>query len=68
MKIECLLDGKEVECKVTENLGFQGDRFTKAVEYNGEERIVQKYGEIWMPRTEAEKLGLRGRKINDNLL
>lgn len=45
MKIKILLDGKEVEAKVTENMGYQGDRLTKAVEYEGKEHIVQKYGD-----------------------
>ena len=58
MTIKILLDGKEVEAKVTENMGYQGGRLTKAVEYKGEEHIVQKYGDTWKPREASEKIGL----------
>ena len=58
MKIKISLDGKEVEAKVTENMGYQGGRLTKAVEYEGKEHIVQKYGDIWKPRETSEKIGL----------
>lgn len=58
MIIKILLDGKEVEARVTENMGYQGGRLTKAVEYEGEEHIVQKYGDTWKPREISEKFGL----------
>lgn len=58
MKILCEFDEQQAKCPVTENMGFQGGRTTKAVIYQGKERIVQKYGDIYKPRGVAEKLGL----------
>jgi hypothetical protein len=57
--MKCYIDGKEVNAKVTENLGFQGGNYAKAVEYQGEEHIVVKKGDKWMNRTVAERLGIR---------
>ena len=57
-KILCEFDGEQVECKVTENMGFQGGDYVKAVEYEGQERIVIKRGNIWRPKTIAEKCGV----------
>ena len=56
-KILCEFDGKQTECKVTENMGYQGGDYVKAVEFEGKERIVVKRGKIWRPKTVAEKLG-----------
>ena len=56
MKVLCEFDGELVQCKVYENMGVQGGRLTKAVFYRGEERIVQKYGNIYKPRSISEKL------------
>ena len=56
-KILCDFDGKQIECKVTESMGYQGGDYVKAVEYEGKERIVVKRGKIWRPRTFAEKFG-----------
>lgn len=58
MKI--IFDGKSVEAKTTENLGYQGGYQTKAVEYQGKEYIVIKDGGIWRTRTLEDK-GLHGR-------
>jgi len=55
-KILCEFDGIQIECKVTENMGFQGGDYVKAVKYNGEERIVVRRGAIWRPKTISEKL------------
>ena len=56
-KILCEFDGKQTECNVTENMGYQGGDYVKAVEFEGKERIVVKCGKIWRPKTVAEKLG-----------
>ncbi len=56
-KILCELDGKLVECKITEDMGYQGGYYVKAVEFEGAERIVVKRGKIWRPKTVAEKFG-----------
>ena len=56
-KILCEFDGKQTKCKVTENMGYQGGDYVKAVEFDGEERIVVKRGKIWRPKTVAEKFG-----------
>ena len=60
-KILCEFDGKQVQCKVHENLGYQGGDYVKAVEYEGNERIVVKRGQIWRPKTVSEKFGIAGR-------
>jgi hypothetical protein len=60
-KILCEFDGKQYACKVIENLGCQGGDYAKAVEHNGEEKIVVKRGNVWRQKTPAEKLGLSGR-------
>ena len=51
-------DGKQIECKVTENMGFQGGCYVKAVEYDGKERIVVKRWNIWTPRSVIERCGV----------
>ncbi len=55
-KILCEFDGLRAECKVIENMGFQGGRYTKAVIYEDKERTVQNYDGIWKPRKISEKL------------
>lgn len=60
-KVLCEFDGKQERCKVIENMGYQGGDYVKAVEFNGEERIVVKRGMIWKPKTVTEKFdGFRG--------
>ena len=60
-KILCEFDAKQVQCKVLENMGYQGGDYVKTVEYEGNERIVVKRGQIWRPKTVSEKFGgLRG--------
>lgn len=58
-KVKCNIDGKETECKVIENMGFQGGVHVRAVEYEGKERIVQRYNgeKIYRLRTVMERLG-----------
>ena len=56
-KILCEFDGKQVECKVTENMGYQGGDYVKAVEFEGKELIVVKRGRIWRPKKVSEKFG-----------
>ena len=56
-KILCELNGERVKCKVTENMGYQGGNYVKAIEYHGKEFIVIKDGRIWRPKTIEEKLG-----------
>lgn len=56
-KILCDFDGEIVECKIIENMGYQGGDYIKAVDYDGKERIVVKRGKIWRPKTVAEKFG-----------
>lgn len=61
--MKVVINGKEVEAKVTENMGYQGGRPTKAVEYKGKEYIVQKYGSIWKPREVTEKIFLSRNRV-----
>ena len=56
-KILCEIDGKLLECKVIENMGYQGGDYVKAVEYDGRERIVVKRDKIWRPKTVSERFG-----------
>jgi len=56
-KIICEFGSEIVKCKVLENMGYQGGDYVKAVEYNGQERIVVKKGNIWRPKTVMEKFG-----------
>lgn len=55
-KILCEFEGTQLQCRVIENMGYQGGDYVKAVEYNGEERIVVKRGQIWRPKTALEKI------------
>ena len=48
MKLKCLLDQKLVDCKVIEDLGYQGGKYAKVVEYKGEEIVVIKVGGRWL--------------------
>jgi len=57
-KVLCEFDGIQVECKVIENMGYQGGDYVKAVEHGGKERIVVKRGNIWKPKSISEKCGL----------
>jgi hypothetical protein len=57
-KILCEFDGIQVRCKVTENMGFQGGDYVKAVEHEGKERIVVKRGNVWRPKTVSERCGV----------
>lgn len=59
-KILCEFEGNQVQCKVLENMGYQGGDYVKAVEYEGKERIVVKRGQIWRPKTVMEKFGVGG--------
>ena len=34
-KILCEFDGRQTECKVTENMGYQGGDYVTAVEFEG---------------------------------
>ena len=56
-KVLCELNGEQVKCKVTENMGYQGGDYVKAIEYEGKELIVVKRGNIWRPKTVLEKFG-----------
>ena len=60
-KILCEFDAKQVQCKVLENMGYQGGDYVKTVEYEGNERIVVKRGQIWRLKTVSEKFGIAGR-------
>ncbi len=42
--MKCLLDQKLVDCKVVEDLGYQGGKHAKVVEFNGETVVVVKSG------------------------
>lgn len=63
MKIKISLDGKEVEAEVTENMGYQGGKLTKAVEYEGKNtlyrnrKILENLGETF------KKIGLWRAKL-----
>ena len=45
--MKCTIHGEKRKCKVTENMGYQGGRYVKAVECEGKEYIVVKDGEVW---------------------
>lgn len=44
----CKIDGKMVDCKVVENLGFQGGVCAKIVLHNGKETVVIKNAGLWV--------------------
>jgi len=46
--MKCILDQKLVDCKVVEDLGYQGGEFAKVVEYKGQEVVVVKVGGRWL--------------------
>jgi hypothetical protein len=58
-KVKCVFDGHVVECKVNENLGFQGGVYVVTVIFNNKERFVQKYkGQSeYRERTIQERFG-----------
>lgn len=51
------IKGKDVEVKVIENLGYQGGRYAKVVEYNGEEHVVVKSGSGWFQHVPSIQYG-----------
>jgi hypothetical protein len=53
--MKCIINGKEVNAKVTENLGFQGGYNAKAVEYEGKEYIVVNKSGTWQQRSVADR-------------
>ena len=55
-KVLCEFNGKQCQCKVLENMGYQGGNHVKAVEYEGKEKIVVKRGKIWRPKTVMERM------------
>ena len=55
--MKALIDGIEREVKTTENMGFQGGYYTRAIEYDGKERIIQKIGGAWQTRTPQMRIG-----------
>lgn len=46
--MKCILDQKLVDCKVVEDLGYQGGKHAKVVEYEGQEVVVVKVGGRWI--------------------
>lgn len=56
LSVKCIIDGIEVNAKITENLGYQGGAYRKAVEYQGQERIVTNIGGIWQTADPKSKL------------
>lgn len=54
--MKCIIDGIEVNAKMTENLGYQGGAYRKAVEYQGKEYILTKIGGIWKQGNPINKL------------
>ena len=56
----CYIHGERRECKITENMGYQGGRYVKAVEYEGKEYIVVKDGKLWRTVDPIEKFRLPG--------
>ena len=46
--MKCNIDNCIVDCKVVENLGYQGGMYAKVVLYNGIERVVVKTGGMWV--------------------
>lgn len=42
-------------------MGYQGGDYVKAVEYEGNERIVVKRDQTWRPKTVSEKFRIAGR-------
>ena len=67
--MKCIIKGKEVEAKIVENLGYQGGRYAKVVEYNGEEHIVTKIGMKWMQHVPSLQIGhgYMGLSCNDDI-
>ena len=63
--MKCYVKNKLVEAKVVENLGFQGGRYAKVVEYNGEEFVVVKEGPKWKQHVASLQIGVgyRGQKL-----
>ena len=49
--MKCYINDEIVDCKVVENLGYQGGRYGKVVLYEGEGRIVVKEGNRWVLNT-----------------
>lgn len=58
-KLVCNICGEVVVAKVTENLGYQGGNYVKAVEFKGKEYIVAKYGNEWRTRRAEERLKMQ---------
>lgn len=55
--VKCDFNGNIVNCKVIENMGYQGGVYVMAVEYEGEEKIVQSYsGRIYKLRSINKRL------------
>lgn len=48
--MKAMIDGIEVEVKTVENLGYQAGYHTKAVVFEGKERIVIKMNGKWQSR------------------
>ena len=55
--MKAIIDGKEINAKVVEDLGFQGGYYTKAVRYKDMEYIIVKKDGIWKERIPQDKLG-----------
>lgn len=53
--MKAIVDGEWAEVKTVENLGYQGGYLTKAVIYNGEERILIKKDGKWQARPQFMK-------------
>jgi hypothetical protein len=51
MKIQCEFDDKMAKCPVVGNKGILDGKITKIVLYKGQERVVQRYGNVFKPKT-----------------
>lgn len=54
--IKCNFNGVVENCRVLENMGYQGGYYVKEVMFKGEPRVVIKAGSVWRPKTLEEKL------------
>ena len=46
--MKCLIDQKLVDCKVVEDLGYQGGTYAKVVLYEDQEVVMVKAGGRWI--------------------
>ncbi len=55
--MKAIIKGETVNVKVVEDLGCQGGRYAKVVEYNGEEHVVVKSCRVWRQHVPSLQVG-----------